>query len=66
MQSLEATNEDITQYYTTAIDALYEIGRAYYTLGKLGNAQHLLRTSLQLLEASEVKPHYRLKLLLLY
>src|SRR5713226_9024957 len=66
MQSLEATHEDITRYYTTAIDALYEIGRAYYTLGKSGNAQHLLRTSLQLLEASEVKPQYRLKLLLLY
>jgi len=66
MQSLEATHEDITRYYTTAIDALYEIGRAYYTLGKSGNAQQLLRTSLQLLEASEVKPQYRLKLLLLY
>jgi tetratricopeptide (TPR) repeat protein len=66
MQSLEATNEDITQYYTTAIDALYEIGRAYYTLGKLGNAQHLLHTSLQLLEASEVKPKSRLKLFLLH
>lgn len=66
MQSLEATHEDITRYYTTAIDALYEIGRVYYTLGKSGNAQHLLRTSLQLLEASEVKPQYRLKLLLLY
>ncbi len=66
MQSLESTHEDITRYYTTAIDALYEIGRAYYTLGKSGNAQHLLRTSLQLLEASEVKPQYRLKLLLLY
>jgi tetratricopeptide (TPR) repeat protein len=66
MQSLEYTHEDITRYYTTAIDALYEIGRAYYALGKLGNAQHLLRTSLQLLEASEVKPQYCLKLLLLY
>lgn len=66
MQSLESTHEDITRYYTTAIDALYEIGRAYYTLGKSGNAQDQLRTSLQLLEASEVKPQYRLKLLLLY
>jgi len=66
MQPLESTHEDITQYYATAIDALYEIGRAYYTLGKSENAQHLLRTSLQLLDASEVKPQYRLKLLLLY
>src|SRR5206468_2597113 len=103
MQSSESTHEEITQYYTTAIDALCEIGREYYTLGRLGDAQHLLRTSLQLLnaskvnlrdhhsrngstpahqatkgdtspvtvlwkhlEASEVKPEPRLKLLLLY
>jgi tetratricopeptide (TPR) repeat protein len=66
MRSSESTHEEITQYYTTAIDALCEIGREYYTLGRLGDAQHLLRTSLQLLEASEVKPEPRLKLLLLY
>jgi tetratricopeptide (TPR) repeat protein len=66
MQSLESTHEDITRYYTTAIDALYEIGRAYYTLGRSANAQHLLRISLQLLEASEVQSQYRLKLFLLY
>jgi len=66
MQSLEAANKDITQYYRTAIDALYEIGRAYYALGKLNHAQHLLRTCLQLLDASEVESRYHLKLLLLY
>ena len=66
MQSFEPTNEDITRYYATAIDALYEIGRAYYTLGKLGDAQHLLRTALPLLEACEVNPKSRLKFFLLY
>ncbi len=66
MQSSESTHEEITHYYTTAIDALYEIGRAYYTLGRSGDAQHLLRTSLQMLEASEVKSQHCLKLLLLY
>lgn len=34
MQSSESTYEELTQYYTTAIDALCEIGRAYYTLGR--------------------------------
>lgn len=66
MQSSESTHEGITQYYITVIDALCEIGRAYYSLGRLAEAQHLLHTSLQLLEASEVKPQHRLKLLLLY
>lgn len=66
MQSFTSTNEDITGYYATAIDALSEIGKAYYTFGKVGNAQHLLGTTLPLLEASEVRPESRLKLFLLY
>ncbi len=66
MRSSEYTHEEITQYYTIAIDALCEIGRAYYTLGRSGDAQRLLSTSLQLLEGSEVKPQHHLKLLLLY
>ncbi len=66
MESLAATHEDIAQYYTTALDTLYEIGRAYYALGQLGDAKHLLRTSLQLLEASDGHSRQRLKLLLLY
>jgi tetratricopeptide (TPR) repeat protein len=66
MQSSVSPYEDLTKHYTTAVDALYEIARAYYTLGRSGDAQHLLRTSLHLLEASEVKPQHRLKLLLLY
>jgi tetratricopeptide (TPR) repeat protein len=66
MQSSEARQLEIGQYYTIAIDALYSIGKEYYILGKSGDAQHLLRTSLQLLETSEVNPGQRLKLLLLY
>jgi tetratricopeptide (TPR) repeat protein len=66
MQSSASTNEDITGYYAAAIDALYEIGKAYYTSGKVGNAQHLLGAALPLLEASEVKPKSRLKFFLLY
>ena len=66
MQSSVAMYEELTQHYTTAIDALCEVARASYTLGRLSEAQHLLRTSLQLSEASEVQPQPRLKLLLLY
>lgn len=66
MQSFASTNEDITRYYATALDALSEIGKAYYTSGKIGNAQHLLGTALPLLDASEVKPESRLKFFFLY
>jgi len=66
MQSLVSTSEELTKHYTTAIDALCEIASAYCALGRVGEARHLLRTSLQLIEASEVEPQDRLKLLLLY
>lgn len=66
MQSLTPTNDTFTRYYTTAIDALYEIARAYFFLGRLDDALHLLSTSLQMIEVSEVGPQDRLKLLLLY
>lgn len=66
MQSSGHTLEDIAQHYSAATDALYEIGRIYYTLGKSTDAQRLLQGSLQLFEASEAKPQHRLKLLLLY
>ena len=66
MQSSVSTYEDLTKHYTIAIDALCEIARSYFALGRSNDAQHLLRTSLHLLEASEVKPQHRLKLLLLY
>jgi tetratricopeptide (TPR) repeat protein len=66
MQPSIPTNETFSQHYTTAVDALCEIARAYYTLGRSADAQHLLGTSLQLLRASETTPYHRLKLLLLY
>src|SRR5579859_669016 len=66
MQPLETTNEGITQRYAIAVDALYEIGRTYYANGRFADAQHLLHTSLQLLEAREGQPQQRLKLLLIY
>ncbi len=67
MQSSASTYEEFTKHYTIAIDALCEIARAYTDLGRVGDAQHLLRTTLQLTEeASEVEPQDRLKLLLLY
>jgi len=66
MQSLASTNDEFTRHYTTAIDALCEIAHSYFFLGRLDDAQHLLRTSLQMIEASEVVPQDHLKLLLLY
>jgi len=66
MQSSVSTSEELTKHYTTAIDALCEIASACCALGRVGDARHLLGTSLQLIEASEVEPRDRLKLLLLY
>jgi tetratricopeptide (TPR) repeat protein len=66
MQSLPSTNDDLTIHYTTAVDALCEIARTYFFLGRVGDALHLLGTSLHMIEAGEVAPLDRLKLLLLY
>jgi tetratricopeptide (TPR) repeat protein len=66
MPSSVPTYEDLTNHYTTAMDALYEIARGYLYLGRVADAQHLLRTALQLVEAQEMKPQDRLKVLLLY
>jgi len=66
MQSLPSTNDDLTRHYTTAVDALCEIARTYFFLGRVGDALHLLGTSLHMIEAGEVAPLDRLKLLLLY
>jgi tetratricopeptide (TPR) repeat protein len=66
VQSSAPTPDKFTGYYTTAIDALCEIARLYFFLGRLADALHLLRTSLQMIEVGEVKPGDRLKLLLLY
>src|SRR5258706_2299426 len=66
MQSSASTNDAFIRHYTTAIDALYEIARSYFFLGRLGDALHVLRTSLHVIEPGEVASRDRLKLLLLY
>jgi len=66
MQPSVFTNDEFTRYYTAAIDALCEIARSYFFLGRLGDAMHVLRMSLHVIEAGEVAQKDRLKLLLLY
>jgi tetratricopeptide (TPR) repeat protein len=66
MQPSVFTNDEFTRYYTTAIDALCEIARSYFFLGRLGDALHLLRISLEMMEAGEAAQKDHLKLLLLY
>jgi tetratricopeptide (TPR) repeat protein len=66
MQVSVLTNEELTQRYTTAIDAFSEIARSYFFLGRLGDALLVLDTSLRLREVREVAQKDRLKLLLLY
>ncbi len=58
--------DEIVQYYTAAVEELWKIARAYFFLGRLNDARHLLDTSLSLLETDEAQPRQRLKLLLLY
>jgi tetratricopeptide (TPR) repeat protein len=57
--------EEFSQRYAVVIGACCELAQAYFYLGRVADAQHLLRTLLQLIEASEAKPHDRLKSLLL-
>lgn len=66
MQSSASSNKELIRFYTTAIDALHEIANAYFFPGRLGDASRLLHTSLQIIEAGEVAPQDRLKVLLLY
>ena len=66
MQPSTPTGDTLAQRYTIAIDQLCEIARVYYFLGRSGDAQQLLRASLQLLDAPETTPQQRLKLSLLY
>lgn len=66
MQPSTFTNNDLTRYYTTAIDALCEIASSSFFLGRLGDTLHVLSTSLHLIEGGEVAQTDRLKLLLLY
>jgi tetratricopeptide (TPR) repeat protein len=66
MPSSASTNDTLIRHYTTAIDALCEIARTYFFLGRVGDALYLLDTSVHMIEAGEVAPLDRLKLLLLY
>lgn len=65
MQASASTSEELAHHYTTAIDACCKIAQAYFYLGRLTEAQHALRSMLQLIETSETQPQDRLKLLLL-
>ncbi|GLV60397.1 hypothetical protein KDH_72170 [Dictyobacter sp. S3.2.2.5] len=60
------SSASIQPYYTTAVDALYAIGRTYLYDGKIAAARHLLEASLHLLEVDDVPPSQRFQLLLLY
>jgi tetratricopeptide (TPR) repeat protein len=66
MQPSVFTNNNLTRYYTAAIDTLCEIARSSFFLGRLGDALHVLRISLQMREAGSVAQKDHLKLLLLY
>jgi tetratricopeptide (TPR) repeat protein len=66
MQSSATMNDELTRYYTTAIDAFRKIANSYFFLGRLGDALRLLGATLKMVEAGEVAPQDRLKLLLLY
>ena len=66
MQQSGSPSVEITRHYATAVDALEAITRSYFFQGRLSDAQHLLRNSLQLLEVNEAQAQQRLQLLLLY
>jgi tetratricopeptide (TPR) repeat protein len=66
MQSSAATKDELNRDYTTAIDALSKIAGSYFFLGRLGDAQHVLSSSLQMIDVDEVAQKDHLKLLLLY
>lgn len=66
MLTPESTSAELTRDYTTAVDALWQIARTDFFLGKLDAASRLLSTALQLFDKTEVQPHQYLKLLLLY
>lgn len=69
MPAFESPHEEVAHHYAVALAACREIAQMYYYRGRLAEAQHVLRTTLQLIEpvaASEAEPQDRLKLLLLY
>src|SRR5258707_8012201 len=66
MQPSASIQEEFAHHYTTAIEACCEIAQAYFYLGRVADAQHVLRSTLHLIEAGEGKLRDRLKLFLLY
>jgi hypothetical protein len=56
VQSSASTHEEFSQHYTTAIDACCKIAQAYFYLGRLADAQYVLRSALHLVETGEAKP----------
>ena len=66
MQPSVSANNEYISHYTTAIDALCEIARSSFFLGRLRDALHVLSTSLHLIEGGEVAQKDHLKLLLLH
>lgn len=66
MESSKAHLQNITQKYTTALDALGNIAHDYFFGGRLGDAQQVMTSALSLTEMREVEPEMRLSLLLLY
>ena len=66
MQPSISTNDDLTRYYTAAIDTLCEIAHLSFFLGRVRNALHVLHVSLQLKDAGPIAQKDHLKLLLLY
>jgi tetratricopeptide (TPR) repeat protein len=65
MQSSASTSEELAHHYTTAIDACCKIAQAYFYLGRLTEAQHVLRSTQHLIETGDAKPQDCLKLFLL-
>lgn len=66
MPSSTLKQEEFPHRYAIVIEACCEIAQGYFYLGRVAEAQHLLRMMLPLIEASEARPQDRLKLLLLY
>jgi tetratricopeptide (TPR) repeat protein len=66
MQATISSKEEIAGQYRIASQALYEVARAYFTLGNLEQSKGLLWEALRFLEGSELAPPDYLKLLLLY
>ena len=64
MQQSTCADQALVRSYTIALTALGEIAEAFYNLGSLDDAQHVLRIALQLVEEREVQWQTRLKLVL--